>query len=125
MQPSGAKSWALRYRAAGRPTKLTLGPYPIIDLATARRRAQKAIGQIAEGNDPAAEKQASRAAVRAAADIKDRLSDVAGKFVKQYTKRENGALWAAATERYLAREIYRGLARSGLAKSGAPTCEKC
>ena len=40
-----------------------------------------------------------------AADIRDRLADVAGKFVKQYTKRENGALWAAATERYLAREI--------------------
>jgi integrase len=104
-QPTGAASWALRYRSAGKPRKLTIGPFPAIGLADARKRAQKAAGEIAAGDDPAAEKQASRAAARAAADIKDRLSDVAGKFVKQYTKRENGALWAAATERYLAREI--------------------
>jgi Arm DNA-binding domain len=38
-QPSGAKSWAVRYRIAGQPKKLTLGPYPTIDLATARKRA--------------------------------------------------------------------------------------
>lgn len=104
-QPTGAASWALRYRSAGKPRKLTIGPFPAIGLADARKLAQKAVGVIAAGDDPAAEKQASRAAARAAADIKGRLSDVAGKFVKQYTKRENGALWAAATERYLAREI--------------------
>jgi Arm DNA-binding domain len=34
-QRSGAKSWALRYRANGKPRKLTLGRYPIVD----RRRA--------------------------------------------------------------------------------------
>ena len=104
-QPTGAASWALRYRSAGKPRKLTIGPFPAIGLSDARKRAQKAIGEIAAGDDPAADKQASRAAARAAADVKDRLCDVAGKFVKQYTKRENGALWAAATERYLAREI--------------------
>ncbi len=104
-QTSGAASWALRFRSSGKPKKLTLGPWPAIGLAEARRKAQEALGAIAVGKDPAAEKRASRAAARAAVDIKDRLSDVAGKFVKQYTKRENGALWAAATERYLAREI--------------------
>jgi integrase len=104
-QPSGAASWALRYRHAGKPRKLTLGSYPAVGLADARRKAQKAVGAIAGGEDPAGEKRASRAAAKAAADIKDRLSDVASKFVKQYTKRENGALWAAATVRYLAREI--------------------
>ena len=104
-QPTGVASWALRYRSAGKPRKLTIGPFPAIGLADARKRAQKAIGEIAGGNDPAGEKRAARADAKAAADIKDRLSDVAGKFVKQYTKRENGALWAAATERYLAREI--------------------
>ena len=36
LQPSGARSWAVRYRFAGQPKKLTLGPYPSIDLATAR-----------------------------------------------------------------------------------------
>jgi integrase len=105
LQASGAKSWALRYRAAGTPRKLTIGPYPAVDLASARRKAHEALGAIAQGIDPAAEKQASRAAAKAAAAIDDRLSDVAAKFVRQHVKRENGALWSAAVDRYLAREI--------------------
>jgi integrase len=105
VQPSGAKSWALRYRFAGTPKKLTLGPYPAVDLAAARKRSQEAVGDIARGIDPGTEKQASRAAAKAAAAIDDRLSDIAAKFVKQYSKRENGALWSAAVERYLARVI--------------------
>ena len=28
VQPSGAKSWALRYRVAGAPKKFTIGPDP-------------------------------------------------------------------------------------------------
>jgi hypothetical protein len=47
MQPSGVKSWAVRYRANGLPRKLTLGSYPSVDLATARRRAQEALGDVA------------------------------------------------------------------------------
>ena len=34
VQPSGAKSWAVRYRHGGRPRKLTLGPCPALDLKT-------------------------------------------------------------------------------------------
>ena len=30
VQPSGSKSWALRYRFAGKPTKLTLGPVLVL-----------------------------------------------------------------------------------------------
>ena len=33
VQPSGAKSWAVRYRHAGKMSKLTLGRYPRIPLA--------------------------------------------------------------------------------------------
>src|SRR5271168_3237046 len=47
LQPSGARSWALRYRVAGKPTKLTLGGYPSVDLAMARRKAQEGLGAIA------------------------------------------------------------------------------
>ena len=49
LQPSGARSWAVRYRVAGQPKKLTIGPYPAIGLATARKRAQEAIGDVAGG----------------------------------------------------------------------------
>jgi hypothetical protein len=40
LRTSGAKSWAVRYRIGGTPKKLTIGPYPAVDLATARKRAQ-------------------------------------------------------------------------------------
>ena len=58
IQPSGRKSWAVRYRVNGQPRKLTLDGFP--GLATARRLAQDALNMVAEGKDPAAEKQASR-----------------------------------------------------------------
>ena len=38
IQPTGARSWAVRYRHAAKPRKLTLGPYPALDLGTARAR---------------------------------------------------------------------------------------
>ena len=49
VQPSGAKSWALRYRADG-PDETDLGPYPALDLATARKMAQEALGDVAGGS---------------------------------------------------------------------------
>ena len=40
VQPSGARSWAVRYRHNGRPRKHTLGSYPAIDLKSARALGQ-------------------------------------------------------------------------------------
>jgi integrase len=109
LQPSGAKSWALRYRVAGKPTKLTLGSYPVLDLASARRRAQEALGAVAGGKDPAADKKATREAQKAAETPSDLLRTVAASFVEKHTKRKNGALWAAETERLLRVEILPAL----------------
>jgi hypothetical protein len=46
-QPSGATSWALRYRAQGASRKLTLGSFPALDLRAARRKAEEERGKIA------------------------------------------------------------------------------
>ena len=92
LQPSGAKSWALRYRVAGKPAKLTIGPYPAIDLATARKRAQEAIGELAGGKDPAVAKQAARETRRAENSIADRVESVAALFVDRSAKRKVGAV---------------------------------
>ena len=48
-QPSGARSWALRYRTNGAPRKLTLGSFPVVPLAEAHRKAQEALGAIPGG----------------------------------------------------------------------------
>ena len=38
--PSGKKGWAVRYRHNGKPRKLTLDPYPVLELGAARERAR-------------------------------------------------------------------------------------
>jgi integrase len=59
--PSGAKSWACRYRFAGRPAKLTLGSYPTVGLADARRLARDALLEVASGRDPSEAKRQAKA----------------------------------------------------------------
>jgi integrase len=56
IQPSGSKSWAVRYRHGGRPAKLTLGPYPRLDLRDAREAGREALRHVSKGLDPTADK---------------------------------------------------------------------
>jgi hypothetical protein len=51
IQPSGARSWAVRYRRNGQTRKLTLGPYPTLTLAIARERARAALKAVQAGED--------------------------------------------------------------------------
>ena len=54
---SGKKSWALRYRWRGRPSKLTFGKsYPEMGLAAARAEAEAALDSLERGINPAAAK---------------------------------------------------------------------
>src|SRR5262245_51263914 len=71
VQPSGAKTWAIRYRrpGSGETAKLTLTPsWPDLTLASARKKAADALHDLAEGNDPAkarAETKIKEAAAKA------------------------------------------------------------
>jgi integrase len=59
LQPTGAKSWAVRYRIGRRTRKLTLtGRYPVLSLAKAREAARAALESLSAGKDPAAAKRA-------------------------------------------------------------------
>jgi integrase len=106
VQPSGEKSWALRYRFGGQNRKLTLGSYPEITLSLARRKAEKARGELAGGKDPAAAKTAARAALKAEREAEaDRVDTIARSFVERYVKRHVGDGWGHETERLLKVEI--------------------
>jgi integrase len=86
-QPTGAASWALRYRAAGAPRKLTLGCFPTLDLKAARRAADEARGRVARGEDPAGEKRATRAAQTAEREAETGLVEkVVETFVERHAK---------------------------------------
>jgi len=50
--PSGSKLWRYRYRWAGKATMLSLGPYPIVGLAEARRKVLELREQLIAGLDP-------------------------------------------------------------------------
>ena len=95
VQPSGAKSWAVRYRHAGTPRKHTLGAYPAIDLKAARDLASKALRAVAEGRDPGREKIQERAAKP------DTVETVARQFIERHCKRSNRPRTARETQRLL------------------------
>jgi integrase len=53
VQPgTGHKSWAVRCRRHGRPSKITIGPYPRVGLVEARESAARILRNLAEGRDP-------------------------------------------------------------------------
>src|SRR5687767_3390671 len=81
VQPSGARSWAVRYRHAGKPRKHTLGTYPALALAEARGRAGEALRAVAGGRDPASEKKEAKAA---APPRRDTIEEVAAAFIERY-----------------------------------------
>jgi len=59
VQPTGVKSWAVRYRTGPRTRKLTLpGRYPVVSLAKAREAGRAALESVTDGEDPAAAKRA-------------------------------------------------------------------
>ena len=49
---SGSKLWQLRYRYLGKEKTFSIGQYPVISLADARKKRDEAKRLIAEGKDP-------------------------------------------------------------------------
>ena len=88
VQPTGKKSWAVRYRAHGKPRKLTLGTYPTLDLVKARAAAKEALQRVQKGEDPAAAKQDRKQAGRDKVDG-DRLDKIVRIFLARYAKPKN------------------------------------
>jgi integrase len=114
VQPSGERSWALRYRYHGRPRKFTLGGYPALGLKEARAAALQALASVAAGVDPAAEKTAARAAAKAARrQSSGAVERVIDDFIGLYAK-PNTRDW---------RETQRLLKQFAMAWEGRPLAE--
>lgn len=60
--PTGGKLWHFKYLFEGKEKLLTLGAYPEISLAEARRKRDEARKKLASGIDPSAVKQAQKTA---------------------------------------------------------------
>jgi integrase len=103
VQPSGVKSWAIRYSLGGRTAKLTLGTYPHIDLKTARELGSKALRTVAEGRDPRVEKKPALAG--------DSVEAAVAQFTERHLARKYRPKSRVETERYLRKLVDKWGAR--------------
>jgi len=95
VQPSGVKSWALRYRRKndGKAVKHTIGSYPMLSLKDARSEATRLRAEIERGADPHGDKLVAR---RRAAEVDDSFEAVARRFIADYQFRSKRSWqWAA------------------------------
>jgi integrase len=122
-KPSGAKSWAVRYRYLNKPKKLTLGPVlslakgeaepseieigKPLTLAAARKLAHDALHSLKQGRDPAAEKQRDIAGSKDAAVLRamDSVEAVADRFIEQHVEKKNRDSTRQQVERIFNKEI--------------------
>lgn len=76
--PNGTKTWSVRYRSGRLQRRLTLGSYPVLSLADARKRAKHALKQVDDGLDPAELKHARREA--------DTVDDFAKIYIEKHAQ---------------------------------------
>ena len=76
----GRKSFFIRYRLNGRQRRLSLGVYPTTSLSSAQRKARKALGQVADDNDPAQTKRDQR--------LGDTFADLAEIYLEKHAAKK-------------------------------------
>ncbi|MBC8642143.1 tyrosine-type recombinase/integrase [Caballeronia sp. EK] len=83
LSKAGTASWILRYRmGGGRRKELTLGNYPDVSLAAARKLARSHRASIDSGADPASEKKTEKARSLSAWTVADLIDDFDEKVLK-------------------------------------------
>jgi integrase len=85
VQPSGVKSWALRYRRKGdgKAVKHTLGSYPMLSLKDARSKATELRAEIERGRDPHGDKVVARRQT-----VEDSFEAVARRYIADLRRRQ-------------------------------------
>lgn len=84
VQPTGKKSWQVRYRHSGVHRRMTLASFPTLSLAAARVRAREVMAAASEGRDPAEEVKAAK--VPKPEDDRDKIKTLIGQYDKRHLK---------------------------------------
>jgi len=85
VKPNGSKLWQFRYRYRGKEKLLSLGQYPIVSLADARKKRDDAKRQLEDGTDPSVQKKLDRIN----AEVKARMTfkEVADEYYQSLVER--------------------------------------
>jgi integrase len=100
VQPTGAKVWRFRYLMHGKREKVTIGPYPEIGLAEARKQRFEYAQMAAAGKSPAKAKQREKAATKATNTVKQLGDTYIEEVVRSSFSRPKDS------ERYFSRDIF-------------------
>jgi len=97
--PAGGKLWRLKFRVAGKEKLLSLGGWPAVSLATARKERDKAREALAAGADPARDKQ--QAKHRAKVSAANTFGEVAQEFIDKRKREGLSTSTADKSEYYI------------------------
>ena len=111
---TGSKVWRYRYLLHGRREKVTVGPYPKVGLAEARKRRFAYSQMVERGDSPAKGKQRDKTAARAANSVKEFGEIYLADVVRPRFKR------ARDTERYFTRDVFPALGNYRLTEVTPP-----
>ncbi|WP_404366102.1 tyrosine-type recombinase/integrase [Sphingomonas sp. MMS24-J45] len=111
VQPSGALLWRFRYKVLGHERKLSLGSFPEMTLAQARKKRDEARAQLVDGIDPVEERRQRRIAAELAARTTFGL--VAEEYI-QKMEREGRSLATIKKARWFL-ELLDGIAKRPIA----------
>lgn len=76
LSSAGTATWVLRYRVSGvRRKEITLGNYPDLTLAAARKLARERRVDVDQGKDPAADKKVLKMRTQMAWTVRELISD--------------------------------------------------
>lgn len=102
VQPSGARSWAVRGRIKSRPgsIKHTIGSLQVYDLTHAREEARRCLKLMREGVHPGEEREQ-----RLLAERRDALDNVVAEYLERHARTKTREKSWRETERILAVDI--------------------
>jgi integrase len=102
VQPEGGRWWRLRFKLEGREKTLSLGTYPEVSLAEARRRRDRERAKLLDGRDPAAERRERKAARRA----EEQRGQPLRKLLADWQAKKAGT-WSPSTAKVIAGRLER------------------
>lgn len=107
VRASGTKAWGVQYRHGGRFRWMTLGTWPAMTADAARREALRVLAEVERGRDPAAKRDAERAALT--------MAELATHYLERHARLKKKPRSVAEDERLLSRIILPALGRRRVA----------